>query len=349
MEFTDLVWLQTAFIGDIVLTTGAINLVAQEFPHVRQHVISTAAGCELLKGSPHLHARLPFAKRSGTLRSFCELKAQLKSAGIEPSSTLLLQVHRSLRSSLLSRYLGIRTLTYTDTVFSFLAHKRIVRDRTQHEVVRVASLLQGLGLSQERIQTVKPQLVPLAWQTEIAWQNELSAFPGKLIALAVGSQWGTKRWPLNSYQALAKKLLAYPEFGLVLLGTREEKELTDPLVQSLASTDRVWNLAGLSSFDDLRRIFPKLSLVVANDSSPVHFASAFDIPTLAIFGPTVPAFGFGPLATHSQVVEHKTLPCRPCSDHGPQSCPLKHFKCMKDLSVEEVFAAACHLLELEKI
>ena len=54
-------------------------------------------------------------------------------------------------------------------------------------------------------------------------------------------------------------------------------------------------------------------------------------PSVAIFGPTVPAFGFGPLAPRSIVVGHETLSCRPCDRHGPQRCPLGHFRCMREL------------------
>jgi heptosyltransferase-2 len=64
----------------------------------------------------------------------------------------------------------------------------------------------------------------------------------------------------------------------------------------------------------------------------MHLASAMETPTVAIFGPTVPAFGFGPLATRASVVGHESLPCRPCDRHGPQRCPLGHFRCMRELA-----------------
>jgi heptosyltransferase-2 len=55
-------------------------------------------------------------------------------------------------------------------------------------------------------------------------------------------------------------------------------------------------------------------------------------PTVAIFGPTVPEFGFGPLAPRASVVGHDGLPCRPCDRHGPRRCPLGHFRCMRELT-----------------
>ncbi len=343
-HITDLIWLQTAFIGDIILITGAIELVAQEFPGIRQHVISTPAGCEILKGSSHLHERIPFAKRSGIFEPFRSVKAALRKAGIKPETSVLMQVHASLRSTLLSRYLGMHTVTYTHSVLGFLADERIERDPHQHELVRVASLLQSFDISPERIASVRAHLDALPLLEEVSWQHALKGFSGKLVGLAVGSHWATKRWPIEHYAALASLLLTDPNIGLVLIGSPDEKPLCDELAHTMLESEQCWNLAGQTNFDDLRRVFPKLSLVISNDSSPVHFASAFNIPTLAIFGPTVPAFGFGPRSDRSDVQEHKSMPCRPCSPHGPQYCPLGHFRCMRDLPAGEVYAAAKELL-----
>src|SRR5439155_1462525 len=73
--------------------------------------------------------------------------------------------------------------------------------------------------------------------------------------------------------------------------------------------------------------------------APLHFAQAVGTPTVAIFGSTVPAFGFGPRGPRDRVVQRDGLSCRPCSAHGPPSCPLGHHLCMKSLSVEDVLLA----------
>jgi len=66
----------------------------------------------------------------------------------------------------------------------------------------------------------------------------------------------------------------------------------------------------------------------ANDSAPVHFASAMNAPITAIFCSTVPSFGYGPLSDDAHIVEtQETLSCRPCGSHGKKECPQKHFKC----------------------
>jgi heptosyltransferase-2 len=89
------------------------------------------------------------------------------------------------------------------------------------------------------------------------------------------------------------------------------------------------------SADAIRRA----TVLVTNDSAPLHFAQAVDTPTVAIFGSTVPSFGFGPRGPRDRVVQVDGLPCRPCSAHGPPSCPLGHHLCMKSLSVQDVLQA----------
>jgi heptosyltransferase-2 len=126
----------------------------------------------------------------------------------------------------------------------------------------------------------------------------------------------------------------------VLLGSKDEipaaQFIEDAAIRSRPTArDRLINLTGKTSLADLNGIYPRLNLVITNDSSPIHYASAFNVPTVAIFGATVPAMGFGPLATGSKIAEVE-LPCRPCGAHGGATCPLGHFKCMNDLSVEAV-------------
>src|SRR5207237_1273107 len=85
--------------------------------------------------------------------------------------------------------------------------------------------------------------------------------------------------------------------------------------------------------------FLREAVLVTNDGAPLHFAQAVGTPTVAIFGSTAPSFGFGPRGPRDRVVELEGLPCRPCSAHGPPSCPLGHHRCMKSLRVEDVLQA----------
>lgn len=156
--------------------------------------------------------------------------------------------------------------------------------------------------------------------------------PRPLIALAPGSVWGTKRWPY--YAELARAL--QPTHRSVIVGSREDAPLAASIAQATGgdAIDATGRLTLLGSAE----LIGRCRVIVTNDSAPLHLASAMNTPTVAVFGPTVPAFGFGPLADRSAIAEHSALDCRPCHPHGPMVCPLGHWRCMRDLSLASVLA-----------
>ena len=84
---------------------------------------------------------------------------------------------------------------------------------------------------------------------------------------------------------------------------------------------------------ELAELTKRASLVVSNDSAPIHITSAFpNTRILGIFGPTVREFGFFPWSKNSKVFEINGLYCRPCAIHGGNSCPEKHFRCMREIT-----------------
>ena len=85
-------------------------------------------------------------------------------------------------------------------------------------------------------------------------------------------------------------------------------------------------------------------LVVAADTGPLHLACAVGTPVVALFGPTVRAFGFAPRvaapeAASAVVLEVEGLSCRPCTAIGGPTCPKGHFRCMQAITPEQVLAA----------
>ena len=80
------------------------------------------------------------------------------------------------------------------------------------------------------------------------------------------------------------------------------------------------------------------SIVITNDSGPLHLAAALAVPSVSIFGPTDPQRTVIPGA--SRVVRAST-PCQPCY---ARECPLMHHRCMREIAVDDVFNAAVSLL-----
>jgi heptosyltransferase-2 len=154
-----------------------------------------------------------------------------------------------------------------------------------------------------------------------------------LIALAPGSVWGTKRWP--GYIELAGALGG--DARLVIVGSAADAPLAAEIIRGAGSHGaRTIDATGKLSLLASAELIARAAALVTNDSAPLHLASAMGTPTIAVFGPTVPAFGFGPLAPRSAIAEVMGLPCRPCDRHGPQRCPLGHWRCMREITPDRV-------------
>jgi heptosyltransferase-2 len=85
--------------------------------------------------------------------------------------------------------------------------------------------------------------------------------------------------------------------------------------------------------------------LISNDSAPMHLGVAVRTPVVAIFGATVPEFGFAPRGLRDEIVEVKGLSCRPCGIHGGRKCPIGTFDCMMNISPYEVLTRVQRILK----
>jgi heptosyltransferase-2 len=234
----------------------------------------------------------------------------------------------SWRSAALAQLAGIPArIGFSTSAGCLLYTKRVPYRDDLHHAARLLMLARPTAREPLPAE-LRPSLAP--GQRERDAVDRLLAAAGvradePLVGLAPGSVWATKRWPY--YPELAQELA--DSARIVVLGSAGDASLAQAIVLAVPSAiDATGQLSLLASAELVRRC----GVLVTNDSAPMHLASAMETPTVAIFGPTVPAFGFGPLATRASVVGHESLPCRPCDRHGPQRCPLGHFRCMRELA-----------------
>jgi heptosyltransferase-2 len=315
--------IQTAFLGDVILTTGLLTRLAAPLGQV--DVVVTPAAAALVETHPAVRRAWIYDKRgadrgmSGLLRLARELRGGHYRIAYLP--------HRSLRSALLARLAGIpERIGFAGGPGAWSYTRRIARPTAGHEAERLLALAEpGPGV----VARVSLGLVPDDRRLATDWLASRGIPPG-FVALAPGSIWGTKRWPY--YAELAAAL----EGPVVIVGGPEDRDLANAVA---AGRPAVHVAAGDLPLRASAALLGDASVLVTNDSAPLHLATAMGTPIVAIFGPTVPAFGFGPRGEEDRIVEHEFLPCRPCSTHGPPVCPLRHHRCMRDVSVERVLQA----------
>ena len=315
-----------------MLTTPLLEALSQRYGPV--DVVTTPAAAPLLETHPAVRRVIPYDKR-GKDRGLGALVALARTLRAERYAVAYLP-HRSLRTATLAWLARIPKRVGFRDGWPMLYTEVRQRAPTDHEIDRLLALA-GPDRTGGAMAPVMPRLGTTAVDRAAA-----EGFLGEhgigepFAALAPGSIWGSKRWPY--YAELAERLAA--SAAIVVVGGSEDAALGEGTTAAVRrSGGRAVNACGKLTLRESAEVIRRAAVLVTNDSAPLHFAQAVGTPTVAIFGSTVPAFGFGPRGTHDRVVQREGLSCRPCSAHGPPSCPLGHHLCMKSVSVEDVLLA----------
>ncbi len=329
-----IVVIQTAFIGDTILTLSLLRESKRIFA-ASVDIVVVPASAELLQCNQDVNTVVIYDKRGknagwcGFWRIVKELRSQ--------SYDLALVPHRSLRSALLAIFCGAKyRVGFEKSAGAWLFHHRIKYRSDLHEVERNLSLLTRWT---DQIDPSLDFSIDKKFETEtlVSFSDLLKLKP--VVGLAPGSVWPTKRWPVEHFRDLAKKLVNENR-RVILIGGKNDSTLGK--VIKLAVPD-VINLIGITDLCQSAVLIKHLDLLVTNDSAPLHLASALHTPVVALFGPTVKEFGFTPYQIPHKVME-RSLPCRPCSRHGSNKCPIGTHECLNELLPEQVHKVINELL-----
>ncbi len=160
-----------------------------------------------------------------------------------------------------------------------------------------------------------------------------------------GMELTAKRWPLERYRELARRLVHELGAEIILIGGPDDAALNEQLLEGLdVPMGAITNLAGKTSIGQVAAQFERCTLFIGNDSSPMHLAAAVGIPVIAIFGPTSPR-EYGPYPPgdprHIALWHHPTG--QPCFFLGKmQTCT--NCTCMQAVTIEEVWSAVRSLI-----
>lgn len=293
-------------------------------------------GASILRNNPHLNHIIEYDKRGRNkgIGGFWQIGKKLKME----SYNMVITPHRYLRSSFLTFMTGAPVRKGYDVASgSFLFTEKIHYDKSLHEVEKLLCFV-GDDRDKKRYEI---ELYPGKLEKERV-DEILKNRQKNLVVIAVGSKWFTKRWPLEYFNQVISAL-EEKDVTVAVVGGVEEKFL------NVVKTKNMLDLRGETTLLELAELISRAKIVVTNDSSPIHIASAFkDTKILAIFGPTVRELGFFPWSKNSIVFENKDVGCRPCSIHGGDSCPKKHFKCMLDITPDLILEEIYRTLESEK-
>jgi len=157
-----------------------------------------------------------------------------------------------------------------------------------------------------------------------------------------GATYGSaKRWYPDKFAEVAKAFASTHQ--IIIFGGPTEVEMGNDIEQRLKDMGitNYQNLAGKTNIQELCAHIGGLDVFITNDSGPMHVAAAYEVPTVAIFGPTRFEETCQWKNEKSELVRRSDVPCAPCMK---RTCPLKHHECMTKITANDVIQAVKRLL-----
>ena len=330
-------------VGDIVLSSPLVRALHGRYPGCQIDFLVKEEYADLVRYNPHITRVVPFPA-GGTPGDLHRLRRLIASSGYD----LIIDIHDSLRS----RYLAAGTVPVTRVNKRKIARTLLVAFKRD-----VYARFGGApDVPARYLETVRDQgvtddgLPPEIYFTEAvrARAGALlaeSGFPpgARAIGLCPGARHGNKMWPADRFAACGAALAERHGKCVIIFGGPEEAGICATIegtIRALLPGAVALSMAGKLSLLETAAAMDRCAVVVANDTGLMHIAAARRVPLVAVFGPTVRQFGFFPRGAQAAVVEHPGLACRPCTHIGLPRCPEGHFRCMNEISAEDVALAA---------
>lgn len=323
-EAQKILLLRFSSIGDLVLTTPVVRAINQQLAGCEIHFLTKKKFVNILANNPYITKTHTFEN------NIQEVIAHLKLENFD----LIIDLHKNLRSFILKKQLAVKSISFDKINFEkwLMVKLKINRLPEKHIVDRYFDAIKDLGVENDNLgldyfegdenKEIK-KLLP-------------NQFQSAYHVFALAGTYFTKKIPFEKWLELAK-LSPLP---IVLLGGDSEKELGSKLVEEFKS-QAIFNACGMVNLNQSAALIRDSEMVITGDTGLMHIAAAYQKKIISLWGNTIPEFGMYPYFPQNQnlsvVIEHKNLKCRPCSKLGFDSCPKKHFNCMMQLDVSNVF------------
>jgi heptosyltransferase-2 len=330
--------IQTAFLGDAVLTLPLIQEIKNKYPNYLIDVLAIPNTKEIFENSPFVNKVLVYDKRSEDRGIFALLKLGNKLK--KEKYNLIFSPHRSFRTAILVLLSNVEQSIGFDNSSLKYVYKTIIKyNIKEHEVLRNLRLI---NFDEKKdFRNYLPILnIPESAKDKVnnyLSQNSIKNF----ICVAPGSVWETKKYPINYYYEIIKYFIN-KGYDIILTGSKNERELCDKFLEI---SPKVKSTAGYFSIIETIELFGKSKLLICNDSAPTHFGMVKDIKVLTLYCSTVAEFGFYPYNSKSKYLSYDNLKCKPCGIHGFDKCPINTFDCGNKLKPEIVIKEAEKLLD----
>ena len=327
---------RTDRMGEALLNIPAVRALKQNSSAFIVTLVNPVVK-ELLVGTPEIDQILTFDEEKWNKSIFTKLKLYWQIRKMKFDLAVILNPAKKFH--ILTYLAGIpRRLGY-DRKWGFLLTDKIKDKKFQgqkHEVEYNLDLVRAIGADTEdkRI-SIKVEKEDSQFVEDLLLKYGVKD-KDLVIAIHPHSSNPAKSWPKENFAGVADELYARFLAKVAIIGGAEERSSAIKLISQ--AKHPLINLTGKLTLKQLTAFFQRCTLLISNDSGPVHIAAAMCTPTVVIFGRNIPGVSpkrWGPWG-NGHIVLHKDPGCNPCLD---RNCPY-NFKCLTSISPEEVLWAA---------
>lgn len=309
------------WLGDAIMATPAIELLARHYDNPRFTFVGSYVSIEALKHHPLCEKAIVDETKKAPSRLVATYKLARELGRFDLAITFRNQIHSST------------LLRFTDTVLTIARrswHSQLLLSHTpkiqtnQHLVEQYAQLAM---INVDNFDGVVPPL---------KLYIKPNSFEKPTLGINAGATYGSaKRWYPERFAQVAGYFKE--NYDILIFGGPNEVEMAKEIEENFISlgVKNYKNIAGKTTIEELCANIAGCSLFITNDSGPMHVAAAYQVPTVAIFGPTKYKETSQWKNEKSVIVRHE-MDCSPCMK---RECPLGHHDCMKTITASEVIEA----------
>ena len=344
--------IQTAFIGDCLLSLPFITAVNSYYPNSKITVLTADRGKQIFESHPNVDSVITYSKTNQL--ELIQIIKEIRSKKFD----VLFSLHKSVRTSIISTFSNIRQkIGFKNAKFSSCyttrvdIEKIIKNSESLKKLPYVHAVVKNLLLVNSELTLAEAEkydfnlTAPAITEYSTKLREKLLNL-SKYIVCVPGSVWKTKQLDTAVYNQVINELLKNGH-TVVVAGAPNEKEIANKVLEGIDSeNNNLINITGESSLKEMFTLIKNSELVLCNDSMTLHIASAFKKKTVAFFCATILDFGFGPWNNrNSIVIQKEELWCRPCGKHGGQYCPTGSNLCRTNFNIVDIISKIETLLK----
>ena len=322
-------------LGDVLLTTPAIRTLRQRLPRTKISMLTDEPYRDLVNQNPHLDEVLTVNRKDKGLVPSLQLINLLRSKKFD----VVFDFQRKFGTSLISwlTQAQIRVGFHRPNGYLLTNPVAIDRHNRQHVIDDYFQLLGVVGIpADDRELELHVSQENRAFAAQKIGQESV-AILGPTLGLFPGASWEFKQWPAQRFVEIGRRYIQDYQGRVLIFGSSTERALSEHIAEQIGSSAK--SLAGEFRLGQLAGFIEHCDLFIANDTGPMHMATALGIPTICLFGPGN-YHKFRPLSGKHIALRYEIAcsPCKPFNKH----CQIN--ECMQGISVNLVWEATCQQL-----